>query len=468
MGNNVQKIANQILPAMFATLKSNDSDAVTVVTFHTSSEIHHTTVGGLSKLPLYSRGGTSMTPEIKNLEKVIGEMYANGSDRVLRLLTVSDGEIFDQSAALAQASVLADWVKNQNIEVNSQAVRFLSSKYAQPDMHALCSLLQLNNAVATAVDVSSILDFQLAVSKFANLFASTTQRFVATLKYESNLKLDGESGSIQLIVHDVSELSSQAYETLLYDKLTTFINKIKVLKIVNTQESLTSVTTIRDCFVGLQQDFRRRDLTAQENSTPESRNGLANRVKLLRERSRSVLQQLLQIANDDKLRGRRSMQAHLDELKDVDDSNHEKSFFSWDTTLGGIKTVCQLVEDNLVEEASANEIVELLNIVCTASVGNFPDSMSYRVSDILFGSFVSLSDILTYQLQSNGETIRMPGIKVEIINTIPMFEDVRIAKFYWKYAPKLLEFTCSIGMRRLPMVVCIYYSCGFLAHDGID
>ncbi|KAI9348195.1 hypothetical protein BDR26DRAFT_948486 [Obelidium mucronatum] len=90
-----------------------------------------------------------------------------------------------------------------------------------------------------------------------------------------------------------------------------------------------------------------------------------------------------------------------------------------------------------------------MGVPCISSIGNFPDSMSYRVDQVLFGSFVSMSDILTYQLQSNGETIKMPGTNAEVVNAIPLFEDPRLAKFYCQYAPKLLEFTCSIGMRRL-------------------
>lgn len=51
--------------------------------------------------------------------------------------------------------------------------------------------------------------------------------------------------------------------------------------------------------------------------------------------------------------------------------------------------------------------------------------------------------------QSPDNTLKPPGFDEEITNVIPVFDDPRIAKFLKKYAPSLLEFTFSIGMRRM-------------------
>ncbi|KAI9348193.1 hypothetical protein BDR26DRAFT_1004672 [Obelidium mucronatum] len=461
MGNNVQKVVNEILPIMFYKLRCKPTDSVKLVTFDSVSDVHHSTVARLKELPIRAKGGTYMAPGISNLEKVLLAL-ADDHNNTLRLLTVSDGEIFDTEETLKKASVLSAWSKSRNMNVDSQAVRFMSSTYAQPDTRALCSLLQLNNSIASAVDVSSNLDAEAAGMEFANLFDSTLCACTLEIKNptntnhpkfklfpwnkagtsvirlvegrnvfwidgipsESELSVNGEPGSLQILVHDDTELSSQAYESLLYHKLSIIINQIKVLKIVNTPDAIANIATIHDYFSGLEQDLRQRDQTAQakldtasgSSSPTDSRNSLANRVTRLKtsitKRSRSILQELLQIANDNKVNQLnsaqqaaylrtadlsrnskglakralnsstgldfdeiarqevRAMHSHLDELTEINDSNHEKSFFSWDTTLGGIRTVCQLVDDNLLDNASANEILELLNIVGVTSTIN--------------------------------------------------------------------------------------------------
>lgn len=48
-----------------------------------------------------------------------------------------------------------------------------------------------------------------------------------------------------------------------------------------------------------------------------------------------------------------------------------------------------------------------------------------------------------------GQKLKHPYSDKEIINVIPTFDDERIHKFIRKYAPSLLEYICSIGMRRI-------------------
>jgi hypothetical protein len=60
---------------------------------------------------------------------------------------------------------------------------------------------------------------------------------------------------------------------------------------------------------------------------------------------------------------------------------------------------------------------------------------------------VSLSDVLT--VLDMGQKLKHPYNTEEIINVIPIFDDDRIHKFLRKYAPTILEYICSIGMRRI-------------------
>lgn len=94
----------------------------------------------------------------------------------------------------------------------------------------------------------------------------------------------------------------------------------------------------------------------------------------------------------------REMKKHLQEISDIDDSGHYVSFYSQETNLQGIKTVCDLIDnDNSLEQMSAVEILQLLNIVGIPSrgpVGDFPDPKTYHLTEIMLGSFVSTLRIL--------------------------------------------------------------------------
>ena len=61
------------------------------------------------------------------------------------LLTFSDGEIDDQDKTQQNTENLVKKLNGLFTNFNSQANRFMSSDYAQPVTHILCSLLQLNS-----------------------------------------------------------------------------------------------------------------------------------------------------------------------------------------------------------------------------------------------------------------------------------------------------------------------------------
>jgi hypothetical protein len=166
------------------------------------------------------------------------------------------------------------------------------------------------------------------------------------------------------------------------------------------------------------------------------------------------------------------MAKYLDELTDVvNDSKHQCSFYSMETTLGGIKAVADLTRESNFDEYSANDILLLLNVVgvaCEGPVGDFPDPMTWRVNRIYPGVFVSVSDLMTSKLQSRSteSNLAVPGYQDSIITSaIPVFEDERIAKFLRKHAPHLLSYTCSIGMRG--MIAHVVMTDGYTLCAGI-
>jgi hypothetical protein len=130
--------------------------------------------------------------------------------------------------------------------------------------------------------------------------------------------------------------------------------------------------------------------------------------------------------------------------------------------------VCDLVDDKeIFEGLTTLDVIRLLNIVgigCDADVGNFPDPMTYRIKEIYPGCFVSLSDVLDVSEKNMGENALVDfSTKKKIINVIPVFENQDIQKFLLDNCPKLLEYTASIGMRRVLADVNYTYDYTILA-----
>jgi hypothetical protein len=77
--------------------------------------------------------------------------------------------------------------------------------------------------------------------------------------------------------------------------------------------------------------------------------------------------------------------------------------------------------------------------------------VTFRVDKTFVGAYVSLADVLQAHVASGGKALQAPGQgnNADITNVVPLFDDERIHVFLRKYAPSLLEYTASIGMRRV-------------------
>ena len=147
------------------------------------------------------------------------------------------------------------------------------------------------------------------------------------------------------------------------------------------------------------------------------------------------------------------MKIHIKEISDLDYSNDPTSFYSTSSTLEGIKTLCDLVEDPIFEELSVTDLLELTNIVGIASlgtVGDFVDPLLYLSKAVYPGCYISVSDIITAEsISKNQQKLLVPGLKKEINNCVPIFTEKKVYDFLRKYAPCILELTAGIGMRRV-------------------
>jgi len=324
------------------------------------------------------------------------------------------------------------------------------------------------------------------------------------------LKLDGLNDGNEHLSLKASlkeSISLNNYQSIISDKIDFYMKKLKVLKILGSQKSLEEMDKIIKFF----NDFENKLILQEGISTLD--NSLNSRLilisKQIQKKKASIANKMNQIKNDEKVAQLNSQQQadylrkidvedktskalarravvsgldfdevakqevmeianHIHELDGIDEDTFYRSFYSTCTTLDGIRCVSQLPENQeLFEDITANDIIKLLNIVGVAAygtVGNYPDPMTYRLEKIYPGTFISMSDILMAYEVSNGENLTVIGNKNdEICTCIPYFEDERIHRFLLNYAPHLLEFTTSIGMRNVIAEVPYTYEYTLLA-----
>jgi hypothetical protein len=333
-------------------------------------------------------------------------------------------------------------------------------------------------------------------TKAINAFADNTFWFD---EIPIDLTINDEKIAIQMN----DPLTVSKYALILDSKIKYYFNQLKVLKVMNTESSKKEINNILQYFTELEKYYEQSKDNTDKNeitnlsqcSTLKSRM-LYYKYKIMKENI-GIAAKMKQIANDSQVSKFNSAQqadylrdldlsrnskglakrainnnsdldfdtvvrnevmamyANIKELANIDDSDHLSSFFCSDTTLGGIKSLCELAKDNMINQMSATDILQLVNIVgvaCTSTIGDFPDPMTWRVDKIFYGCYVSLSDVLTVHQMSGGKGLK-PGFgenaQEDIINVIPIFDNDVLHKFVRKYAPSILEYTASIGMRRV-------------------
>lgn len=551
MGTWVQTVVRKVFPVLFKSLGYGEDDSITILAFDDTCEVHKWSIATAQQCELNSRGGTELGPAIDRLSDYLQAVQAQGA--AVRILTISDGAIFDKEVALEAADLLKKRFKG-HLRINSQAIQLFSSNNAKPDTMALCSLLQMNNTKSSKVvniyksntdaefaelvketiagdslDVNLQLKTRKGIFKrelweveslqSLNLVEGDNLFWIDASKIDGLLsgKLRISFGSAQTPVEIVQERKREEVgdvSNLLKEHFEHVYEYLKVLRIINSTSSQATMSDI----VGQYRDLESQLVLAEESSALEilANNGMTSRMVYLRQELRKrdlgFSLKMSNIANDNTIDELNSAQKaeylrstahsktsrglakraaisgfdfdriardesvaianHLGELtKVIDDSNHQCSFYSMETTLGGIKAVASLVEEAGFEGLTANEILLIFNIVgiaCEGPVGDFPDPMTWRVNKMYPGVFVSVSDLMTSKIQSGSpdSCLQVPGHDgSQITNVIPVFEDIRIAQFLRQYAPQLLSYICSIGMRG--MIAHIPMTDGYTLCAGI-
>ena len=554
MGQEVPRMVNKIIPTVLNDINGTKaSNAATLITFSSKNDVNVYTGDSsyISKLNLYANGCTYMSSAIDKLSDMIINNTIN--NKIVRLLSISDGELHDQDDTMKSAEKLKKLLESKNCVVNSQAIR-LKTGYCEPDTRGLSSMVQLSTiGKQMLIDINCSESDLNITEKIDNLFINDGLGNSFELKSEENIfqedpwlpktnkiylfpginsfwidinllsdkicdeiankvkiyDSDGKIQDIKCILKD--ELSDQNYQELIKDKIDFYFKQLKVLKVVNTQESLEKMDKIISFFNNLEEGIFARNAQMKNSSNFKLYERAQVLKMVIKRRQTSLANKMREIRNDDKINtlnskqqaeylrnvqindktgkslAKRALGGSIDfdetvrkeviqiyknvhELDNINESKLTNSFYSTCNTLEGIRAVCKFYEDaikeDIFEETTANDILKIINIVGIAGyneIGNFPDPMTYRIKTLYPGTFVSLSDILTAYELTGGQNLKEIGSKNEINISVPYFESEEIQKFLMKYAPKLLEFHSSVSMRRILAEVPYTYEYTILA-----
>lgn len=507
MGRNINRVLNLYLPKLFSKLGYDKEDEINLICFGSMAESQVLKVRDFPTKKQQNLGRTNMSPTVAYLKKLI-----KPETQVISILAISDGELHDQLTTLDDTTVFAKEIQGK-YTVICRAVRLFTST-EQPDTRGLASFLQLDNyGGSTLIDINSRDNQNDICNAFISLYDSKNYnkgcKLVCSDDLIQQVPWDNPKNHLYLkegrntfwlteipqsLTLNDKEVQIQTSEQMnladlnlvLKDKITYFLNRIKQLQVIDTFQANTEIKIIVEYFTNLEDEI--------ETKANLIDNRLRSRFEFLTKRHKykelSIASRMVELANNNKVgklnsaqqaeylrkieinnttkglarrplstgldfdckvrKEIKQMHAHLSELDTVDDSNHTVSFYCQDTTLGGIKTVCKLVEENLIDAMNTLEILQLFNVVgvqCFAEVGDYTDPMTWRVKDILLGSFVSTADIIS--VVESGGTLKSVGDDRAITLAIPFFDNPKIQHFVTKYAPRTLEYLASFGIRRM-------------------
>ena len=310
-----------------------------------------------------------------------------------------------------------------------------------------------------------------------------------------NLAINGSDYPHKIVFeNNTNNKLDEFYSELFKDKIDYYFNQIKILKVINNSSSAEEINKIMQYFKGIDDLINATSSESQDLISLNKK--LGSRIEyfkqVIKKREKSVYSRLNEIANDDKVSQLNSaqqadylrnvevtknskslakraineginftdlvrdevknMHKHFSEVSSIKDDNHFVSFYSTCTTLDGVKALVETVENGMIDSMDVNDVLKLVNIVgiaCDGPIGEYPDPMVWRVSNIFSGTQVSLSDVLVAFESSGGKDLVDIGTKQKITNVVPFFEDEKLMKFFLKYAPNILQYTASVGMRRI-------------------
>ena len=144
MGDYVSNILTKVFPRVYDKLNFPENKIIHLLTFENNINEYSYVKNDFKSSSICNGCGTYMGEIPIKLEQLLKKFNSNQS---ICLLTLSDGIIADQDETKKNAANLLKNLNGRFSNFNSQAIRFISGEYAEPDTRALCSLLQLNTSL---------------------------------------------------------------------------------------------------------------------------------------------------------------------------------------------------------------------------------------------------------------------------------------------------------------------------------
>ena len=290
MGYNVERIITKILPNMLTKLNYLDDDIIHLIPFREWVEYHPMTKKQLENSTIRACGGNDMREVFDKLSNIILTKQT-----CFRILTISDGKVSNQTETLQKGSEFAAKIKGK-YSINSQAVRFFTSS-SQPDTTALSSVLQLNTVgKSTLIDIDSHQDDNKIVDILYSLFIDDLDSNIKLQSKTNNLRIDPWAVPVKEIklnpgrnviwssvpdglelligkkdVHPVkvekaAEVSKDNYKEILGEKINCYIQKLKVLKVVGTEQAKKEMDDIIGYFHSIEPVSAKMEQIRNENN----------------------------------------------------------------------------------------------------------------------------------------------------------------------------------------------------------
>jgi hypothetical protein len=350
MYDSYPKIFNKIIPLLLEKLHYPEDKDVHFITFESHTEYRKLKKKYFLDNKENALGGTNMSGIFKELEKVLTKENLS-----YRILTLSDGELADSSFTSNKASEFYNKIKGK-FRINSQAIRFFSSNYANPDTLGLASVIQFNSVnQATLLDINARDDESLIADQLSKLFLNDGLDIkISLLSDKNNIQSapwESKSNEIGLIpgrntfwLEDISQftvkineenpvkvniinaedINTENYGIILADKIKEYLSKLKILKILSNnkaQEELENMIKHFKEFENSLEVINEQELVLKDGK-------MSSRIlyikQLLSKRKGLISFQMDQIKNE-QLLNQLNNQQKADYLRNVDNTKLGKS-----------------------------------------------------------------------------------------------------------------------------------------------
>ena len=396
MYDSYPKIFNKIIPLFLEKLNYPENKDVHFITFESHTEYRKLKKKDFINNKEDALGGTNMSGIFEELKKIL-----INNNLSYRILTLSDGDLFDSQLTSQNASKFYNEI-NGKFKINSQAIRFFSSNYANPDTLGLSSVIQFNNTCeAKLLDINANDNDLLVADQLSKLYINDGfGNKISLLSDKNNIQSapwDEKVNEVWLFpgrnifwIDDISqfsikineeepvkiniikdeEINSQNYGIILADKIKDFISKLKILKILNNKEAEGQIENMIKHF----KDFENNLEIINEEEIVLTDGKMNSRIiyikKLLNKRKGLISNQMDKIKNEERL-SQLNNQQKADYLRNIDNSKLGRSLAKRALNSGELNNIVF----NEIKQISEN-IEELNDVDCTSHPSSFYSTCS--------------------------------------------------------------------------------------------